>query len=61
MTERTPWAAMLATALRLGLPPHRFWRLSLREWRAFVASPADRLTRDAFNTLAERFPDGYHD
>jgi hypothetical protein len=50
---------MLAAALRLGVPPHLFWRLSLAEWRSLTTAPAttDQLSRAAFAALAERFPD----
>lgn len=48
---------MLALALRLGLPPAAFWRLSVREWRA-LASPAQAaMSRAAFEALAQKFPD----
>lgn len=58
MTERTPWRAMLAAALRLGVTPADFWRLSLAEWRALVAPPqAETLSRAAFEAMARRFPD----
>lgn len=49
---------MLAVALRIGVTPAQFWRLSLKEWRALVAPRgADALSRAAFNALAQRFPD----
>jgi uncharacterized phage protein (TIGR02216 family) len=49
---------MLSTALRLGLAPATFWRLSLREWRALSAAPMDAtLSRAAFEALARRYPD----
>jgi len=31
------WAAMLRTALAMGVAPHRFWRLSMKEWRMLTA------------------------
>jgi hypothetical protein len=58
MSDPTPWRAMLAAALRAGVPPDRFWRLSLAEWRSLMAPPpAEILNRAAFAALAERFPD----
>lgn len=50
---------MLAAGASLGLPPHLFWRLSLREWRALTAPlhRADAMARAAFDALAQRFPD----
>lgn len=55
----SPWPGMLRlAALRLGVPPRDFWRLSLVEWRALtgeVVAPA--LDRAAFEALARRYPD----
>lgn len=61
MTERTRWAAMLAAALRLGVAPHRFWRLSLREWRAIAATHDVAMNAADLQALAARFPDRTHD
>ncbi|MGE3142553.1 MAG: phage tail assembly chaperone [Hyphomonadaceae bacterium] len=56
--EPTPWPALLAQALRLGLAPAAFWRLSLLEWRALTRQGAPaRLARAEFEALAARFPD----
>ncbi|HYD71991.1 MAG TPA: phage tail assembly chaperone [Candidatus Binatia bacterium] len=57
MTERTPWARLLALSLTLGVAPSKFWRLSLKEWRALVSPAHETLTRAAFDALASRFPD----
>ena len=40
------------------VPPHRFWRLSLREWRALTApsGPAP-LSRAEFEALFREHPD----
>ncbi len=60
MTGGFDWPAQLRlAALGLHIPPHRFWALSLKEWRALTApSPASApLSRDAFAALAARFPD----
>lgn len=57
MIERTPWRAMLAAALCLGITPDRFWRLSLVEWRALTAPAPEALPRTAFDALSSRFPD----
>ncbi len=60
MTARhTRWARALAIAVRLGVPPQAFWRLSLVEWRA-IAGPwamGAGLDRAAFNALMHRHPD----
>lgn len=61
MSERTPWPALLQTALRCGIEPRAFWRLSLREWRALMTTSAEALSRAAFEALAQRFPDDSHD
>lgn len=58
MSERTPWRAMLAAALALGIAPRAFWRLSLAEWRALVAPRApEALTRAEFEAMVQSFPD----
>ncbi len=56
---RTPWAGMLRTAVSAGVTPEAFWRLSLREWRLLVASPAATgpMGRGEFERLAEAWPD----
>jgi uncharacterized phage protein (TIGR02216 family) len=55
---KTPWPLLVAAALRLGLSPAEFWRLSLKEWRA-LNSPhlSEALSRSAFESLARKFPD----
>ncbi|MFZ2030042.1 MAG: phage tail assembly chaperone [Vitreimonas sp.] len=57
MSERTPWARMLSLGAQLGLAPHLFWRLSLREWRSLNAPPHQALNRAAFEALAATHPD----
>jgi hypothetical protein len=51
-----PWSDMLRAALAAGIPPHRFWRLSLREWHA-LSRGSDTLNRDWLTTLMNQFPD----
>lgn len=59
MSERTPWRSLLALAAQIGVTPTAFWRLSLCEWRALVATAQDeRLPRNAFDAMAAQFPDG---
>lgn len=53
----TPWREMLALAMRLGVLPHAFWRLSLREWRALTATAGPAMSRQALAALVEQFPD----
>ncbi len=49
---------MIAAALRLGVTPAHFWRLSLKEWRALIAPVGEgALTRAAFSALAQMHPD----
>lgn len=57
--EPTPWRALMAAASELGVPPHLFWRLSLREWRALSApvKRAEALSRATFESLSAQFPD----
>ena len=57
MSDRTPWPAMLAAACARGVTPVRFWRLSLREWRAIASSPNAALSRASFEAMVARFPD----
>jgi uncharacterized phage protein (TIGR02216 family) len=58
MADPIPWGLWLRAALTIGVPPHRFWRLSLREWRALTAaSAAEAMPRAAFEGLMARFPD----
>lgn len=55
----TRWGEMLRTAANLGIRPAAFWRLSLREWRMLTARPSgpEPMGRDAFERLAEAWPD----
>jgi uncharacterized phage protein (TIGR02216 family) len=54
----TPWAAMLSDAVRLGISPEAFWRLSVREWRMLTERPGTAaMGRDAFERLAGDWPD----
>lgn len=54
----TPWPALLRlAALRFGIAPDAFWRLSLVEWRALTDAAPDALTRAAFEALARAHPD----
>lgn len=52
------WADALRLAVRLGLPPEAFWRLSLKEWRALTTAPAAPvLSRAGLTDLIARYPD----
>lgn len=54
----TPWPGLLRlAALRFGIGPGAFWRLSLVEWRALVDVPVDTLNRAALDALARAWPD----
>ncbi|MDQ8027213.1 MAG: phage tail assembly chaperone [Brevundimonas sp.] len=55
----TPWGEMLRVAAGFGVTPAAFWSLSLREWRLLTSPrrPHDVLPRDAFERLAEAWPD----
>ncbi len=53
-----PWPGLLRlAALRFGLAPDAFWRLSLVEWRALADEPADTLNRAGLEALARAWPD----
>lgn len=49
----------MRTAIRLGIAPEGFWRLSLREWRALVDATAQAasLGRGDFERMMEAWPD----
>lgn len=56
------WAGRLRLAMRLGLGPEPFWRLSLAEWRALTAAPdLPVLGRDALEAMIASHPDGIKD
>lgn len=56
------WAEALAGATRMGIPPHRFWQLSLAEWRALTRVTASRpIDRAALDALRQTYPDPNHD
>ncbi|MBL8538041.1 MAG: phage tail assembly chaperone [Hyphomonadaceae bacterium] len=60
--ERTPWALMLAAAADKNIAPHRFWRLSLSEWRSLHGHPSmNGLNRAALDELLRAYPDTSHD
>jgi uncharacterized phage protein (TIGR02216 family) len=60
--DRTPWAAWLRAGMAFGVPPHRFWAMSLKEWRALSGGgPAAGLPRSELEGLMSRFPDEIHD
>jgi uncharacterized phage protein (TIGR02216 family) len=52
------WAEPLRLAVRLGIAPDAFWRLSLVEWRALTEAPQSPvLTRSGLSALIARYPD----
>lgn len=52
------WAQPLRLAVRLGVAPEAFWRLSLVEWRALTEAPASPvLNRSGLTELIARYPD----
>jgi len=53
-----PFDAWLRLAVRMGISPRDFWRLSLKEWRTLTkaAGPAP-LGRGELEALRTRFPD----
>jgi uncharacterized phage protein (TIGR02216 family) len=52
-------AALRRAALEFNLPPDRFWRLSLKEWRALAGDVAGvpPLSRTDFEALTTAHPD----
>ena len=55
----TPWPDLLRmAAVRFGIPPAAFWRLSLAEWRALTAGDAPpSLDRAGLDALLRQHPD----
>ena len=55
----TPWPDLLRlAAVRFGIPPAAFWRLSLAEWRALTAGDAaPALDRAGLDALLRQHPD----
>ena len=51
------WPSALRLALRLGLTPQAFWRLSLAEWRALTGGSGPGLKRTTLDALIKRYPD----
>ncbi len=53
------WEALIRrAAVEFHVPPHRVWRLSLKEWRALAGPPGPApLSRAEFDALAAGFPD----
>ena len=60
MAEAMPWAAMLRTAMAMGVEPGLFWRLSLAEWRMLTESApgVSPMGRSEFERLMAAWPDG---
>lgn len=52
-----PWAQMLRAALKLGLVPGAFWRLSLKEWRMLLGGGEAGLSKEGLGALMAAFPD----
>lgn len=54
-----PWAEMMQAAVRMGLGPDGFWRLSLKEWRMLTTAVGQAVPfgRAEFERMAERWPD----
>lgn len=53
------WGEMLRLAVRLGVAPEAFWRLSLKEWRWLTEAPMQTapMARGELNALMEGWPD----
>ncbi|MBU1522345.1 MAG: phage tail assembly chaperone [Alphaproteobacteria bacterium] len=50
---------MLRAAMRMGVTPEAFWRLSLKEWRMLTAAPRGTapMGRAGLRKLMEDWPD----
>jgi uncharacterized phage protein (TIGR02216 family) len=51
-----PWSQLIVAASQIGLTPHLFWKLSVREWRALIGE-GQALDRVALSDLIKAFPD----
>ena len=52
------WAALMQSALRLGVPPQAFWALSLREWQLITDTQKKPEFRGSdLSKLISAFPD----
>lgn len=58
--QLTPWGEMLRAAMRMGVTPEAFWRLSLKEWRMLTEAPRGTapMGRAGLAKLMEDWPDG---
>lgn len=57
-----PWRRWLHIALRLGVTPHEFWRLSVFEWLALLSGEnSTALSRADLAQLMGAFPDKEND
>ncbi len=54
-----PWAEMMQAAVRMGISPDGFWRLSLKEWRMLTVEVggAVPMGRQDFQRMVEQWPD----
>lgn len=48
---------MMRAAAQIGIAPHRFWQLSLREWISLSGSSASCLLKGELAALMEKNPD----
>ncbi len=55
----TPWGEMMRAAIRMGVGPEEFWRLSLKEWRMLteVGGGAAPLGRGELEMMQAAWPD----
>jgi len=52
------WSGRLRLAIRMGLAPEAFWRLSMAEWRALSGpEPSPVLSRAGLEALMAGHPD----
>ena len=51
------WNEMLRAAALMGIAPARFWKLSLREWRALMVHAGPALPRKEFDLMMKIRPD----
>jgi uncharacterized phage protein (TIGR02216 family) len=58
MTDKFPWARLMHLGIGvLKIPPHQFWRCTLRELVSALGPPSTPLQRQNLNDLMRQWPD----
>lgn len=52
-----PWVELWQVAIKLGISPSEFWRLSIPEWRWLITKTSPDLSLAQLTTLMRAYPD----